>query len=210
MTQQRSTNLFGRLSNLIRGMFAVWVRDSERQNPRAVYEQAINERTTQYRELKEAVAGILYMRNKIEGEIGERRAEIARLHDEVRRAVRTGQDDISLKCARKMIGNNAVIGVSCQTFVQAQIATEEGADYIGFGSVFKTLTKPSRSPMDLTLLSRIVHNSKIPVFAIGGIDLKNISQLNEIGIQRVVVCRAICQSRNCERTVENFKHALEN
>ena len=96
MTQLRRTSLFGRFSNLIRGMFAVWMRDSERQNPRAVYEQAINERTNQYRELKEAVAGILYMRNKIEGEIGERRVEIARLHDEVRRAVRTGQDDVSL------------------------------------------------------------------------------------------------------------------
>lgn len=124
--------------------------------------------------------------------------------------VHLGQDDIPLKIARRMIGNKAMIGVSCQTFAQAEKAMKEGADYIGFGSVFKTLTKPSRSPMDLKLISRIVHNSKIPVFAIGGIDLKNISQLNEIGIQRVVVCRAICQSRNCERTVENFKHALEN
>ena len=124
--------------------------------------------------------------------------------------VHLGQDDIPLKIARRMIGNKAMIGVSCQTFAQAEKAMKEGADYIGFGSVFKTLTKPSRSPMDLKLLSRIVHNSKIPVFVIGGIDLKNISQLNEIGIQRVVVCRAICQSRNCERAVENFKHALEN
>jgi phage shock protein A len=72
------------------------VRDTERQNPRAVYEQAISERMRQYRELKEAVAGILYMRNKLDGEITERRAEIARLHDETRRAVRRGEDNISL------------------------------------------------------------------------------------------------------------------
>ena len=50
----------------------------------------------QYRQLKEAVAGILYMRNKLEAEITERRAEIARTHDDIRRAVRRGQDDISL------------------------------------------------------------------------------------------------------------------
>jgi phage shock protein A len=88
--------LFGRLSNLLRGTLALWIRDRERESPRAVYEQAIDERTRQYRELKEAVAGILYMRNKLEAEIAERRAEIARLHDDVRRAVRQGQDELSV------------------------------------------------------------------------------------------------------------------
>ena len=85
--QDRPQGAFGRFRNLLRALFTGWIRDSEIQNPRAVYEQAINERTKQYRQLKEAVAGILYMRNKLESEIGERRAEIARLHDDVRRAV---------------------------------------------------------------------------------------------------------------------------
>jgi phage shock protein A len=58
-----------RLRSLIHGLFAGWVRDTERRNPRVVYEQAIEERTRQYRELKDAVAGILYMRNKLEAEI---------------------------------------------------------------------------------------------------------------------------------------------
>jgi phage shock protein A len=84
------------MRSLIHGVFSIWVRDSERQNPRAVYEQAIQERTRQYRELKEAVAGILYMRNKLEAEITERRAEIARVHDDIRRAVRRGRDEVSL------------------------------------------------------------------------------------------------------------------
>jgi phage shock protein A len=93
MSMQRSPGLFGRLFNLIRGFFAVWIREGEEQNPRAVYESAIQERTRQYHALKEAVAGILYMRNKLEAEITERRAEIARMHDDVRRAVRRGQDE---------------------------------------------------------------------------------------------------------------------
>jgi len=96
MTQERSRSLTARFRHLIHGIFAVWIRDSERQNPRAVYEEAIHQRTQQYRELKEAVAGILYMRNKLEAEIAERRAEIARLHDDVRRAVRGGQDELSV------------------------------------------------------------------------------------------------------------------
>jgi phage shock protein A len=94
MSTQRG--LLGRLFNLIRGVFAVWIRDGEEQNPRAVYESAINERTRQYHELKQAVAGILYMRNKLEAEISERRAEIARMHDDVKRAVRRGQDEIAV------------------------------------------------------------------------------------------------------------------
>ena len=58
MTQERPQGLFGRLRNLLKGMFSIWLRDSERQNPRAIYEQAINERVKQYRELKEAVAAM--------------------------------------------------------------------------------------------------------------------------------------------------------
>jgi phage shock protein A len=95
MSTQRQ-GLLGRFFSLIRGVFAVWIRDGEEQNPRAVYESAIHERTRQYHQLKEAVAGILYMRNKLEAEISERRAEIARMHDDVRRAVRRGQDEIAV------------------------------------------------------------------------------------------------------------------
>ena len=94
--RERPRGLFGRFRNLLSAIFGGWIRDGELNNPRAVYEQAIHERTRQYRQLKEAVAGILYMRNKLEHEIGERRAEIARLHDDLRRGVRRGQDDLAL------------------------------------------------------------------------------------------------------------------
>ncbi len=97
ITQESPQGIFGRFRNLMWALFTGWIRDSEIQNPRAVYEQAINERTKQYRQLKEAVAGILYMRNKLEAEISERRVEIARLHDDVRRAVRGGHDDLSVR-----------------------------------------------------------------------------------------------------------------
>jgi phage shock protein A len=92
----RPRGLFGRLRSLVHGMFALWIRDNERQNPRAVYEEAIHERVRQYRELKEAVAGILYMRNKLQAEITERRVEIAGMHDDIRRGIRRGQDDVAL------------------------------------------------------------------------------------------------------------------
>ena len=96
MSIDRPQGFLARLRSLVRGMFQRWVRDREHQSPEVIYEQAIGERVRQYRELKSAVAGILYLRAKLESEISERRAEIARLHDEARTAVRRGQDDISL------------------------------------------------------------------------------------------------------------------
>ncbi|MEM7413679.1 MAG: PspA/IM30 family protein [Myxococcota bacterium] len=96
MTRERPRGLFARFGHLVRSTFGGWLRRSERRNPAAVYEQAIEDRTQQYRDLKEAVAGILYMRNKLEAEIGERRVEIARLHDDVRTAIRRGREELSL------------------------------------------------------------------------------------------------------------------
>ena len=115
--------------------------------------------------------------------------------------VHLGQDDIPLKEARRIIGHEAAIGISCQTYDQARRAEGKGADYIGFGSVFKTLTKPERSPMDLALLARVVRDIKIPVFAIGGINIGNITALRETGARRFAVCRAICQARNIEKAI---------
>ncbi len=92
----RRPGFFARFFGLIRGWATSWVRDREEQSPRAVYEHAISERVKQYRELKEAVAGILYMRNKLEADLAERRAELARTHDDIRRAVRKGDDHVAL------------------------------------------------------------------------------------------------------------------
>jgi phage shock protein A len=96
MSEHRPRGMLTRLRSLIHGIFGRWVRAREHGSPEAVYEQAISERVRQYRELKSAVAGILFLRTKLESEISERRAEIARLHDDVRRAVQSGRDEISL------------------------------------------------------------------------------------------------------------------
>jgi phage shock protein A len=85
-----------RFAYLVRAMFGGWVRRTERRHPAAVYEQVIEDRTRQYRELKQAVAGILYMRTKLEAEIHERRIELVRVECDVRSAVARAQDDLSL------------------------------------------------------------------------------------------------------------------
>ena len=115
MSMDRPEGFFARLRSLISGLFRRWVRDREHESPEVVYEQAIGERVRQYRELKSAVAGILYLRAKLESEITERRAEIARLHDDARRAVRRNQDDISL----------TLISQKQQLFAELERAEEE-------------------------------------------------------------------------------------
>ncbi len=95
-TIDRPHGVLARFMHLVRVACNGWLRRSERRNPAAVYEQAIEDRARQYRELKEAVAGILYMRNKLEAEIHERRIEVARVEEDVRGAVGRGQDDLSL------------------------------------------------------------------------------------------------------------------
>jgi phage shock protein A len=85
-----------RFARLVRVACGGWLRRSERRNPAAVYEQAIEDRTRQYRDLKEAVAGILYLRNKLQAETHDRRIEIARVAEDVRGSLGRGQDDLSL------------------------------------------------------------------------------------------------------------------
>jgi thiamine-phosphate pyrophosphorylase len=119
--------------------------------------------------------------------------------------VHVGQEDMPIKVVRKLMGNKAIIGSSCQSLAQAQAAQKQGADYIGFGSVFKTLTKPDRQPMDLQVLKQTVNKIKIPVFAIGGINLENVGQLSRAGIKKIAVTRAICLSDDVAKTVKQFR-----
>ncbi|MAE93407.1 MAG: hypothetical protein CL910_01975 [Deltaproteobacteria bacterium] len=95
MSTQRP-GFFSRLFGFVSGWATSWLRGREEQNPKAVFENAIAERVGQYRELKEAVAGILYMRNKLEAELEDRRSELARTLEDIRRAVRRGEDEVAL------------------------------------------------------------------------------------------------------------------
>ncbi len=122
--------------------------------------------------------------------------------------VHLGQDDISCCQARRMMGPKAMIGVSCQTFEHARKAQNEGADYIGFGSVFKTRTKPHRRPMDLDILRRVVGQTRIPVFPIGGISRENIGVLTAIGVRRAAVCRDILLAKDIGESIGEFKKIL--
>jgi thiamine-phosphate pyrophosphorylase len=119
-----------------------------------------------------------------------------------------GQEDLEYSMALRLLGRKKIIGVSCQTLAQALKAQAQGADYIGFGSVFETQTKPGRQAMDLDLLQKVIRQVKIPVFPIGGISRGNIGQLISLGVTRVAVCRDILLAKDPAQAVRGLKRAI--
>jgi phage shock protein A len=86
--------LFARMTNLMRGTLAGWMRRREHRNPEAVYEAAIEERLDRYGRLRAAAAGVLYMRSKLGTQLASASAELARVGRELDRAV-AHDDDVA-------------------------------------------------------------------------------------------------------------------
>ncbi len=122
--------------------------------------------------------------------------------------VHLGQDDISLKTAREILGDEFIIGISTHCPDDAIKAQEGGADYIGVGPVFKTPTKPGRIPVGLEYVKWASENINIPFFAIGSIEPDNINDVIKAGASRVAVVRAIMNSENPIANIEKFLSKL--
>ncbi|ROR29375.1 thiamine-phosphate pyrophosphorylase [Mobilisporobacter senegalensis] len=105
--------------------------------------------------------------------------------------VHIGQSDEDIIQARKKLGRNKIIGVSAHNVLEAIMAEENGADYIGVGAVFHTNTKSDAGTVSYETLKEICNRVKIPVVAIGGITRKNIMKLSGSGIDGVAVISAI-------------------
>ncbi|HMK48611.1 MAG TPA: thiamine phosphate synthase, partial [Thermodesulfovibrionales bacterium] len=93
--------------------------------------------------------------------------------------VHLGQDDLPLREARIILGKDKIIGISTHSIEQAVEAEQDGADYIAFGPVFQTATKDAGSPKGVEMLRTIKNRVGIPVIAIGGINLRNLSSVFE-------------------------------
>lgn len=102
-----------------------------------------------------------------------------------------GQEDLPLGQARKLLGPGKIIGLSTHSIQEARRAGAEGADYIGFGPVFGSLTKDAGPPKGLGLLRKVKDSVGIPVVAIGGIDHGNIESVLSAGADAVAVASAI-------------------
>ncbi len=134
-------------------------------------------------------------------------------HAEIARAVElegvhVGQDDISVEQAREIAGRKVIVGKSTHSFEQAVAAQKEGADYIGFGPLFATPTKPDYPPIGLSMIGKVHHAVQIPIFCIGGIKLGNLMHVIAGGARRVVIVSELLQSKNIEAYADTAKRAL--
>lgn len=118
--------------------------------------------------------------------------------------VHLGQDDLPVKAARAILGPHKIIGKSCHSLKQAIQAEREGVDYISIGPIFKTPTKPGYRPAGLKVLKETCHRLKIPIVAIGGINMDNIKLVRNAGARLIAVVRAICKARNVAKAIANL------
>ncbi len=120
--------------------------------------------------------------------------EIARLIQA--EGVHVGQDDLPIGEVREIAGPNCMVGKSTHSVDQAIRAFYEGADYIGFGPIFATLTKPDYPPIGLKDIQKVHEAVHIPIFCIGGIKLDNLPEVIEAGARRVVIVSGLLQAKD--------------
>jgi thiamine-phosphate pyrophosphorylase len=110
--------------------------------------------------------------------------------------VHVGQDDDSIVVARQKAGRDLIVGKSTHSLAQAHTAKGEGADYIGFGPIFATPTKPDYKPIGLGDVRQVHLDVSIPIFCIGGVNIDNLQQVIDAGAKRVVMVSALLKAHS--------------
>ena len=108
--------------------------------------------------------------------------------------VHVGQDDISVKKARALLGPGKIIGATAHNVAEARTAERLGADYLGCGAAFGSHTKENARPIDRETYRDITSAVHIPVCAIGGITEENIGELRHLSLSGVAVISGIFAS----------------
>jgi len=127
-----------------------------------------------------------------------------------------GQEDYSIADARWRAGRalagevpQPIIGKSTHSFSQAIAAEAQGADYIGFGPLYPTPTKPGRPAIGLDEIARVHAAVHIPIFCIGGIKLENLDAIIAAGARRVVIVSGLLQAPDIAVYARRVKERLQ-
>lgn len=119
--------------------------------------------------------------------------------------VHVGQSDIPAKIARKLIGSDKILGVSAANLEEAIKAQKDGADYIGVGAMFSTLTKTDAKLTSIDELKEIRKHISIPIVVIGGINKNTIPKFHGINIDGIAVVSAIISQPNIKEASQELK-----
>ena len=116
--------------------------------------------------------------------------------------VHLGQSDMPIEKAREILKDKFLIGATARNVEEAKRAELSGTDYIGSGAIFGTNTKDNAKKLEMEELKKIVASVKIPVFAIGGINIDNVSILKNIGLQGICAVSGILSEKDCKKAVD--------
>jgi thiamine-phosphate pyrophosphorylase len=105
--------------------------------------------------------------------------------------VHVGQEELTVKDARRILGAEGLIGVSTHSIEQARAAVLDGADYIGVGPTFPSSTKKFSEFTGTVLLRQVAEEIRLPAFAIGGITADNLAEVLNAGFTRIAVSGAV-------------------
>ena len=122
--------------------------------------------------------------------------------------VHLGQDDLSIHEVRQKVDRACSVGKSTHSVDQAVAAQVEGADYIGFGPLFSTPTKPNYSPIGLDHIAEVHEKVQLPTFCIGGIKLDNLRDVIAAGARRVVIVSGLLQAPGIAAAARSAKQLL--
>ena len=124
-------------------------------------------------------------------------------------AVHIGKDDGGVKAARKILGEDAFIGVSCYDDLNLALrAQDEGASYAAFGAVFASPTKPNAPLCKFEPIRRAKEILRIPVCVIGGINAANIAQIAALNPDYVAVISALYRPASIKENLRNLQAFL--
>lgn len=119
--------------------------------------------------------------------------------------VHVGQSDMPVATARRLLGEEKIIGATAKTVPQAMEAYEQGADYLGVGAIYPTTTKVKTVLTSTDTLRDICNAVPIPANAIGGLNKDNIDVLAGIPIAGVCVVSAIMKADDSKVAAEDLK-----
>lgn len=121
-----------------------------------------------------------------------------------------GQDDMTVAEARQLAGEQALIGLSTHSLKQVEEAVLQRPDYIGFGPIFTTPTKPDYKEIGLADLAKVQSIVPFPVFCIGGITSQSLPQVIAAGAKRVVIVSDLLKAENPKEKTREFLKLLGN
>ena len=123
--------------------------------------------------------------------------------------VHLGDDDMTVKEARAILGENALIGASVKTVERAKEAEAEGASYFGTGALFPTQTKVITRHTSMETFRAIKKCAKVPVYAIGGINEKTLPELKGEAFDGICVVSAIQYAEDPEAAVKSLRARMK-